>query len=95
MTDTEVAIALIEARGPVTKDPEPRWYHHGPWRLDLTYVLADGRRFDTTRHYRLKRDATADLNTYPASPAHPTAATINSDGQLTGTRTTYTIGSAR
>jgi hypothetical protein len=92
MTDTETAIALIEPRGTVVKDPNPRWYHQGPWRLDITYVLADGRRFDTTRYYRLKRDAAAELATLPAAPANPTTATINSDGQLTGTRTSFTIG---
>jgi hypothetical protein len=92
MTDTEVTIDLIEARGPVVKDPNPRWCHQGPWRLDITYVLADGRRFDTTRYYRLKRDATAERATFPAAPTHPTTASINSDGQLIGTRTSYRIG---
>ena len=94
MSRDSVAIVSIE---PVTgtaviKSPGSNKYN--PWKFDIVYVLADGRRVESTSRHSLKRDAVAELKRLPAPPDYPTTANFD-DGVFTGTTTKLQIGVAR
>lgn len=86
----DVPIVMIEAAGPVEKSPLPKGvYGQGQWKLDLIYVLEDGRRVPAVRRYRLKREAVAAHASLPAAPPRPLAASFDDNGEMWGTRETF------
>lgn len=92
-TYPNVPIVMIEAAGPVTKSPLPKGtYGQGPWKLELVYVLEDGRRLSGVRRYRLKRDAVAEHDSFPAPPPRRLEASFDETGHFWGTRETFSIG---
>lgn len=91
--DTDVRIVTIEPAEGATVEkkpgPHPSSYGYCPWKIDVIYVLEDGRRIPATSRHGLKRDAVAELASLPHPPRVPTTASFTDDGEFFGTCETY------
>jgi hypothetical protein len=90
----EIAIESIEAQPGATIRKLAKGEYSNPYvkyALPVVYVLADGRRVETTETYNLLRDAKADLAAMPHAPKHDTSACFGPTGEFWGTTTSFRL----
>lgn len=88
MSYTSVPVTLIEATegAKVVKVID-----YNPWRAPVTFTLSDGRKIETSKRFRLKRDAVAYLATLPI-PTTNTSVEFDETGKFVGYQESFQIG---